>query len=464
MSVVERFQLGLAPDRWDTVLRWAQKKYQREQLQAAGLVLVGESARWYDRFRNRLMLPVHDEQGRVVGFSGRLLAASAEQGAKYVNTPETALFHKGRLLYALHKARRAIVEAHEAILCEGQIDVIRCHLAGFTTAVAAQGTAFTEDHARMLKRYADSVVLVFDADRAGQDAALRAADVFLQVGLAVRIAALPAGTDPDSLLQRSDGPAQFQQLIQHARTALDFQIDVLGAREAEQGEAGLLRVATAVLAMIQRTPNAIQQAHLLQRAAARLGLPEEALRQEWQKQARRLRPPASSTARPSEPRARRPAKELALVEHLAADASLAGLVQKYLPLELLVDDQCRQLLEACLEAAQGRRNLLDIVAERDNVARDLAHFAAQVLAAPAKVAGQMSTNEESVQSLILGIRTDSLRRRRKEIESIRQAAQAGRGPRLSAAEDKQLELEHCHLGYDLVKLQNWDSAVPLMEL
>lgn len=471
-SAAERFLIGFAPNRWDTVLEWAKKKYKREQLQAAGLILAAagsedkaaaaEPTRWYDRFRNRLMFPIQDEQGRVVGFSGRIMDEADAKAAKYVNSPETALFHKGRILYALHKARRAIVDSREAVICEGQIDVIRCHLAGFTTAVAAQGTAFTDDHARILKRYADSVVLIFDADRAGQDAALRAADTFLQVGLAVKIAALPAGEDPDSLIRRENGAAQFQQLIHSARSVIDFQIDVFSAREAVNSEAGLMRVTAAVLETIRRTPNAVQQARLIQQAASRLGVPEDALRKEWQKLQQRSRPAAA----PSEPGpvSRSPFRELALAEHLAADITLSGWVLKYLPLDLISDVLCRQMIHICLDAAQSKREMMSLVAERDNEARDLSHFAAQVLAAPSKVRGGMSTNEESVKSLILGIRTDALRRRRKEIEKNLQASRSGTGARLTPSDKKQLEMDYCQLGYDLAKLKTWESAVPVMEL
>ncbi len=477
VSVVEQFLIGLAPNRWDTVLAWAQKKYKREQLQAVGLILASGAAaegdatsaaakptHWYDRFRNRLMFSIHDEQGRVVGFSGRIMEESAGKAAKYVNSPETVLFHKGRILYALHKARRAIVEAREAIICEGQIDVIRCHLNGFTTAVAAQGTAFTDDHARILKRYADSVVLVFDADRAGQDAALRAADTFLQVGLVVKIAALPAGEDPDTLLCRENGPSQFQQLIRNARSVVDFQIDVLSPREDVNTEAGLMRITAAVLETIRRTPNAVQQARLIQKTSIRLGIPEEALRKEWQKLEKRGRPVPAVSSTTEKALVRHPLKELALVEHLAADVSLAKWVQTYLPLDLVSDALCRQMLQVCLDAAQGKLDLMSLVAERDNAARDLSCFAARVVAAPSKVKGDMSTNEDSVKSLIIGIRTDALKHRRKEIEKIRQASQAGTGPRFDPAEDKQLELEHCQLGYDLARMKNWDTAVPVMEL
>jgi len=468
------FMIGFAPERWDTVLRWAGKKYTREQLEAAGLVIParprpeessvapGAPARWYDRFRNRLMFPIQDEQGRVVGFSGRVLAAEAET-AKYVNTPETVLFRKGHILYALHKARRAIVESREAIVCEGQIDVIRCHLAGFQTAVAAQGTAFTADHARILKRYADSIVLVFDADRAGQDAALRAADTFLQVGLVVRIAALPPGEDPDSLIRRKDGDAAFRQIIQGAQSALNFQIDVLSGREKPDTEAGLMRLATAVVATIARTPNAVQQARLLQQAAVRLAVPEPALQHELDKVLKRSRPVAAAAPRQAVPAAPRPIKELALAEHLVANPELAGLVKTYLSLDLVTDTPCRQVIQACLQAEQGGRDIMSIVAEQDNEERDLSRFVAQVLAAPDKIKSDFATREESVKSLILGIHTAALQRRRKEIEKQRQAARVSMGGRLTTAEDKKLDLEYTQLGYDIVRFKQWDTAVPVIE-
>ena len=472
-ATIEEFMIGFAPERWDTVLRWAEKKYTREQLEAAGLIIPAKPrpedpsptegpARWYDRFRNRLMFPIQDEQGRVVGFSGRVLAAEAE-AAKYVNTPETVLFRKGHILYALHKARRAIVESREAIVCEGQIDVIRCHLAGFPTAVAAQGTAFTADHARILKRYADSIVLVFDADRAGQDAALRAADTFLQVGLVVRIAALPAGEDPDSLIRRKDGPAEFRNLLQGAKSALDFQIDVLTGREKPDTEAGLMRLATAVVATIARTPNAVQQARLIQQAAVRLAVPETALQHELDKVLKHSRPVVATPApQQTEPAMPRSIKELALAEHLVANLELAGLVGKYLPLDMVTDSLCRQVLKACLQAVETKREVMSVIAELDNEERDLSRFMAQALA-PAMIKSGYATQEEAVKLLILRIRTAALRRRLKEIEQIQQVARLNVANKLTPAEEKKLNSEDGQIRYDINMLKQWDTAVPVME-
>lgn len=496
--VVEEFMVGFAPDRWDTVLNWAGKQYKLEQLEAAGLIMTsgsgsgrdgassqsgtsdqvsatgrdeGEKAvakrrtrekepHYYDRFRNRVVFPVQDEQGRVVGFSGRTMDESSET-AKYINTPETAVFHKGRILYGLHKARRAIVQAREAVICEGQIDVIRCHLAGFKTAVAPQGTAFTDDHARILKRYADSAVLVFDADSAGQNAALRAADTLLKVGMAVRIASLPAGEDPDSLIRRSDGVSAFQGVLLAAKSALDFQIDILGMRETLDAEVGLLRAASVVLEMIHRTPNAVQQDMLLQRAAERLGLSEDALRKEFQKLTARRRAPEGRPDAESVHAGGQPIREVALAEHLIADPSLANLVRTYLPLEMVTDPVCRQIVQAAIESSETGGDILSMVSKRDTEERELSRFAARILAAPAKVKGGVATNEESVQSLILGIRTGAIQRRRKELE--RAQAESRLGHKLSASDRKALEMEYCQLGYDIAKLKRWETALPIME-
>ena len=234
-ETIESFFIGYAPDRWDAVLKWAmRKKYSLEQVERSGIIMrksgkEGGNKGFYDRFRNRIMFPVFDEQGRIIGFSARTLEEKAA-GAKYINSPETPLFAKSRILYALDKARRHIVDEREALVCEGQIDVIRCHQAGFETAVAAQGTAFTEDHVRILRRYADSVCIVFDRDKAGQNAAVKTASLCISAGLAVRVAMLPQGEDPDSFIL-SRGSDAFRKILENAGSAVEFQVKTLGEEQ-----------------------------------------------------------------------------------------------------------------------------------------------------------------------------------------------------------------------------------------
>ena len=169
IPVWKEWSIGYAPDGWDFLSGAAGPRggAKLKVLEVAGLLSTNEKGNQYDRFRDRVMFTIRDELGRAVGFSGRILKADDKAGGKYVNTPETPVFRKSRILFGLDKAKREILDAKQALLVEGQIDCIRCHLGGFKNAVASQGTAFTEEHARLLKRYADHVVIVLDADAAG---------------------------------------------------------------------------------------------------------------------------------------------------------------------------------------------------------------------------------------------------------------------------------------------------------
>src|SRR5204862_4547936 len=172
------FRLGYAPEQWDDTVNWATgKQYDMALMEQSGLVTRKEdSNRYYDRFRGRLMFPICDEQGRVIAFSGRVLAGD-EKTAKYVNSPETPIFTKSKVFFGLDKSKRAVLDAGFALVCEGQLDLIACFMAGVQNVVAPQGTAFTAEHARILKRYVSEVVLCFDSDNAGQNAASRSLDI-----------------------------------------------------------------------------------------------------------------------------------------------------------------------------------------------------------------------------------------------------------------------------------------------
>jgi len=209
-EAVKLFRLGCAPDKWDDTVNWAKSKgYDLALVEQAGLILRKEGTdHYYDRFRGRLIFPICDEQGRVIGFSGRVLSGD-EKTAKYVNSPETPIFTKGKVIFGLDKSKRALLDSQRAIICEGQLDLIACFMAGVQNVVAPQGTALTADHTRILKRYVDEVVLCFDSDTAGQAAAVRSLDILLASGLAIRVATVPAPHDPDSFIKEHGGAACF---------------------------------------------------------------------------------------------------------------------------------------------------------------------------------------------------------------------------------------------------------------
>src|SRR5213595_1863467 len=230
LEIAKRWQLGYAPDEWDAFSGWARAQgYDTRELITGGVLKTKDENEThrrqsaYDRFGDRIMFPICNDIGEVIAFSGRLLK-DEEGAAKYLNSPETPLFRKGNVLFGLHKSKRALIEANCAIVCEGQLDLISLFEAGITNVVAPQGTAFTENQARILKRYVDEVVLCFDSDAAGTKAAERSLEALLQNDLIVRVAEMPAGQDPDSLVRR-EGREAFESRIAGAREFFDYWIE-----------------------------------------------------------------------------------------------------------------------------------------------------------------------------------------------------------------------------------------------
>ena len=282
-DAIKLFRLGYAPEAWDDTVNWAKSKnFDLGLVEKGGLIIRKEgSDRFYDRFRGRLMFPICDEQGRVIGFSGRVLSGD-EKTAKYVNSPETPIFTKGRVIFGLDKSRRAVADADCAIICEGQLDLIACYMAGVKNVVAPQGTALTADHCRILKRYGDEVVLCFDSDNAGQNAAVRSLDILLASGLAIRVATVPAPHDPDSFIKANGGPA-FAQLIERAENFFDYYLHRLCAQNDLATDKGRLAVLGAMAEATQKTGNAVLTDTYAQKTAARLGVSPDAARAEFKR-------------------------------------------------------------------------------------------------------------------------------------------------------------------------------------
>lgn len=288
-DIQDAFLIGYASERSDDMLIWGKKYgFSVEEMAEAGLLKLSDdpSRPPYHRFTGRLMFTIKDKLGKIVAFSGRLLKENKKAG-KYVNSPETAIFKKSNVLYGIDRAAGNIARSpkREAIVCEGQIDCIRLHASGFPVAVASQGTAFTEKHAEMLSRVADSVLLVFDDDAAGHKATIKTATLLLSIAkpLAVRVIALPGGEDPDSFL-RKYGADAFKKLMENAESIVSFQCRIEREKESNpESVDAIQRVSKAVLATIAPCPNAILRDALLSDAAKCLGLPKEALSDELRK-------------------------------------------------------------------------------------------------------------------------------------------------------------------------------------
>jgi DNA primase len=306
------FRLGCAPDAWEDTVNWARGRgWDLPLMERAGLIIARDAADpsrgYYDRFRGRLIFPIADEQGRVIGFSARILGPD-EKAAKYVNSPESPIFTKSRVLYGLDKSKRPILDAGSAIVCEGQLDLIACFMAGVTNVVAPQGTALTSEHLRILRRYAAEVILCFDSDLAGQKAAARVLDDLLASGMAIRVINVPAPHDPDSFV-RECGPEAFRELASRARDFFEFYLDFLCAREPAKTDRGRLAILAEMAKALGKTGNALLLDRYAQRtamalaAAGGVAVSPDAVRAEFRKHLAggtrmRSRQPESGQANP----------------------------------------------------------------------------------------------------------------------------------------------------------------------
>ena len=296
-KIAKSWRLGYAPDSWDALLKWGLARgYSRGELLQSGLVKLRDEERSqgdvYDRFRGRVMFPICNDVGEVIAFSGRLLQSETE-AAKYVNSPETPLFRKGKVLFGLHKTKRALIDANCAIVCEGQLDLITLFEAGITNVVAPQGTAFTEDQARLLKRFVDEVVLCFDADEAGQKAAERSLDALLENDLIVRVIEMPPGEDPDSLVRR-DGKEEFEKRVAAARDFFDYWIEREVTRVDLSSLGAKMQVAGRLAETASRIHDQLMRGEVVNKVSAHLGVPAADFEALVGKQTRGSRPGSPS--------------------------------------------------------------------------------------------------------------------------------------------------------------------------
>jgi DNA primase len=278
-EVAKSWKIGYAPDAWDAMAAFARDHgFNREELVQTGLVKLRDEDRsqgdYYDRFRGRVMIPICNDTGEVIAFSGRVLEKDAK-AAKYINSPETMLFTKGSVLFGLHKSKRALIDKGSAIVCEGQLDLITAFEAGVQNVVAAQGTAFTDRQARKLKQYVEEVVLCFDSDAAGEKAAERSLGALLAANLTIRVATMPAGDDPDSLI-RGQGADAFRDRISAAKDFFDFLIDRETGHPEFASPRGRVAAARKLAGATSLITDPVLRGTVMNRAAMRLEIsPEE---------------------------------------------------------------------------------------------------------------------------------------------------------------------------------------------
>jgi DNA primase len=300
-DTARQFRLGYAPERWDALAKHLETKgfdpaLVREKL---GLIRAGRDGRSdYDLFRRRLLFPILDARGQVVAFGGRVLDGSLP---KYINSPESPVYHKGRILYGLYEAKEGMRQTGEGIVVEGYFDQMALRRAGFGNVVATCGTALTEDHARLLKRYAKRLLLLFDQDSAGQKATFRAMEALLAEGLAVAVVTLEAGEDPDSYLLKR-GSEAFRERLQAARPVIEVFMETVLTSHGD-GVEGRARAVEEIMGRLALLPSDIERSLYLKALAERTGIEEELLRRKAQRPAAASRqvvtPPVRAVTRPA---------------------------------------------------------------------------------------------------------------------------------------------------------------------
>ncbi len=345
-EMAERWEIGWMPDNSRVFLDWARSKnFTGKDLVASGLASLKDEDRpangIYVRFRDRLMFPIRNEVGDAIAFSGRQLKEDPRSG-KYINSPETDIFKKSNVLFALDRAKKAILKEKAVILCEGQIDAIACHEGGVENAIAPLGTAFTLQHARILKRYAQTAVLCFDADNAGVKACERAFRELAPEGFSVKVVELPAGDDPDTYL-KAHGVEGFRKQVAEARDFFDFKIGSgrkNGRLETAEGRTELTRECTELLAVMGDHAARDQQINVV---ATMLGLGSATLREG-----------ISSAVRKAKLQAQRPVRgqqedQTAVVEPIPLDRTVGYLCHLALtsaPAQHFLNEQFETLHEA----------------------------------------------------------------------------------------------------------------------
>jgi len=299
-DIVEEFSLGWAPDGWRGLFETLTRRGVLEKdILEAGLIKQGQAGRPYDVFRARIIFPILNLQGKVIGFGGRMMGEG--EGPKYLNSPESPVFQKRRELFGLYYAKKHIDrEKPRLLVVEGYMDFLGLYQAGFRNTVATLGTALTDAHVQILKRFAEEAIVIYDGDRAGLEASLKGLEIFLEGGMNVKLVRMPEGDDPDDFIKR-EGAEAFQKLLDGAADFFDFKLEVAMARHNVSEPLGVMRVAADFSATLAKIKNPVLTSHYLGRLASILKVDETTLRHEIARiRGREARPGQPGTAQPKE--------------------------------------------------------------------------------------------------------------------------------------------------------------------
>ena len=415
-ETMKTFRIGVAPSGWDSLLEWARKNsISLKDLHAAGLIVEREGGGYYDRFRERILFPIQNLSGRVVGFGGRLYLGEGEP--KYLNSPETPIYQKGKELYSLNQTRAEIRKSEKAIVVEGYMDLISLFQAGFRNTVATLGTALTLEQGKRLSRYTSKALLLYDPDKAGIEAALRGGELLLEQGLDIEVISLDEGMDPD-LFIRNKGAKAFEEVLKKSKDYILFKLDLL--QKGDESEKGEWRILKEMADTLGKIPDPLNRNLWADRIGKRFSLLPETLLQSFPK-------PKPQTQRP-QPLKRKEIEEIEfrliglmirsekVIEEARASSILEDLsspLAKELVRKILKDKkkiEGSSLLELDLDQ-EARRELSEILLLED---------------------GSFNFNDEA-KGCIVKIRRNRMEEKRKKIKAEMKIAD---GERLKSLEEE----------------------------
>ena len=341
----KKFKIGYAPESWEALLNFFKSKGVSVSLvEKAGLAVANDKGGHYDRFRKRIIFPITDLKDRILGFGARVLDASLP---KYLNSPETVIYSKGKNLYGLNLSREAIKKEGHALVVEGYLDFIIPYQAGIQNIIATLGTALTIDQIKLLKRFGNTVIMVYDPDAAGESASLRNLDLFITEDVNVYIAELSDGLDPDSYI-RKKGAEDFLKLIKSSKNLFDYKLDKLKNRFNISTTHGKVNIVNEMVPTIAKINNAVFKADLIKKLSEKLSVNEDAIREELKK----VKPGAAervSTVIPVEAKKDYWSAEIMILALLLAGNSFIKVISEELSPEEFKDTSIRDLVVAILE-------------------------------------------------------------------------------------------------------------------
>lgn len=415
-EVIRKFKIGCALDAWDALLNFLKSKGIEAVLaEKAGLAVSNEKGGHYDRFRKRITFPIIDLKDRVLGFGARIMDSSLP---KYINSPETPIYSKGRNLYGLNFSRDAIKKKGHALIVEGYLDFLVPYQAGIQNIIATLGTALTIDQAKLLKRFAKTMVLVYDPDEAGESASMRGLDIFVSEDMNVYIAELPKGLDPDNYI-RKNGAEDFIRLIKSSKNIFDYKFDKLSKRFNPATTNGKAGIVNEMLPTISKIGNAVAKSEMIKKLSRSLSVDEDAVKAELKKVK-----PGFSERRPvivpAEIKRDVKKAEIAMLAVLLdGNGAYADIVKRSLPLEEIRSSSVRDIVDAVLLLRKENKEI--------NAARLMNHFgsgseAASLISEAVSMLDSLDDKERALHDCILRIKKDNIKDRLTMIqEAIRMA-------------------------------------------